>query len=74
MMSNTEEIGEERREERLRQLKINSRFSLQFGQRLPLATTLSFLVGMGLGVSHGSTFSATHALRTALYTILASST
>ena len=38
----------------MRRLKINSRFSLPFGVRLPIATTLSFVVGMGLGVSHGS--------------------
>lgn len=42
------------REEQIRQLKIDSRFSLPFGMRLPLATSLSFLVGMGLGLSHGS--------------------
>jgi hypothetical protein len=42
------------REEQIRQLRIDSRFSLPFGMRLPLATSLSFLVGMGLGVSHGS--------------------
>jgi hypothetical protein len=43
-----------RGEEHMRQLKINSRFSLPFGARLPIAASLSFLVGMGLGVSHGS--------------------
>jgi hypothetical protein len=42
------------RQEQIRQLRIDSRFSLPFGMRLPLATSLSFLVGMGLGVSHGS--------------------
>jgi hypothetical protein len=42
------------REEAMRQLKIDSRFSQPFGVRLPLATSLSFLVGMGLGLSHGS--------------------
>jgi hypothetical protein len=42
------------REEQIRQLRIDSRFSLPFGMRLPLATSLSFLVGMGLGLSHGS--------------------
>ena len=42
------------REEQIRQLKIDSRFSLPFGMRLPLATSLSFLIGMGLGLSHGS--------------------
>lgn len=42
------------REEQIRQRQINSRFSLPFALRLPLATSLSFVVGMGLGVSHGS--------------------
>jgi hypothetical protein len=42
------------RQEQMRQLKIDSRFSLPFGMRLPLATTISFLVGMSLGVSHGA--------------------
>ncbi len=42
------------RQERLRQLQRDSRFSMPFGIRLPLATSLSFLVGMGLGLSHGS--------------------
>jgi hypothetical protein len=42
------------RAEQFRQMKVNSRFSLPFHSRLPLATTMSFLVGMGLGVSHGS--------------------
>ncbi|KIM97884.1 hypothetical protein OIDMADRAFT_129065 [Oidiodendron maius Zn] len=44
----------QREEEQIRKLKINSRFSLPFGVRLPIATSFSFLVGMGLGVSHGS--------------------
>ena len=42
------------REEEIHHLKINSRFSLPFGVRLPIATSLSFFVGTGLGVSHGS--------------------
>lgn len=42
------------REEQIRQLRLDSRFSLPFGMRLPLVTSLSFLVGMGLGLSHGS--------------------
>jgi len=42
------------RDEQIRQLRIDSRFSLPFGMRLPVATSLSFLVGMGLGLSHGS--------------------
>jgi len=49
-----EEMTEKIVLERLREEKrLNSR-SLPFAQRLPLATTLSFLVGMGLGISHGS--------------------
>jgi hypothetical protein len=44
----------ERRAEQLRLLKIDSRASLPFGMRLPLATSLSFVAGMGLGLSHGS--------------------
>lgn len=40
--------------DQFRQMKINSRFSLPFHSRLPLATTMSFLIGMGLGVSHGA--------------------
>lgn len=42
------------RSEQITQLKINSRMSLPFGMRLPLATTLSFVAGMTLGLSHGS--------------------
>jgi hypothetical protein len=49
-----EEAEKKWKEEQLRQLKINSRFSLPFSIRLPIVTTLSFAVGMGLGVSHGS--------------------
>jgi hypothetical protein len=40
--------------EQIRQLRINSRFSLPFEFRLPLATSLSFIAGMALGLSHGS--------------------
>jgi hypothetical protein len=42
------------RAELIKQLKINSRVSLPFGMRLPLATSTSFIAGMGLGLSHGS--------------------
>jgi len=49
-----QKLTPQQREEKIRQLKIDSRFSLPFGIRLPLATSLSFLVGMGLGISHGS--------------------
>lgn len=42
------------RAEQIRQLRIDSRFSLPFGMRLPLATSISFLSGMALGASHGS--------------------
>lgn len=40
--------------ERMKQLKIDSRMSLPFGMRLPLATILSFGAGMALGLPHGS--------------------
>ncbi|RFU32702.1 hypothetical protein B7463_g3613, partial [Scytalidium lignicola] len=36
------------------QMKQDARVSLPFGIRLPLATTISFLAGMALGISHGS--------------------
>jgi hypothetical protein len=42
------------RAEQIRLLRIDSRFSLPFGMRLPLATSLSFVAGMALGLSHGS--------------------
>jgi hypothetical protein len=42
------------RAEQIRQLRLDSRFSLPFGMRLPLATSLSFVAGMALGLSHGS--------------------
>jgi len=45
---------EDWRQEKTRQMKIDSRFSLPFHVRLPFATSISFIVGMGLGVSHGS--------------------
>lgn len=35
--------------------RLDSRLSIPFVFRLPIATTLGFLAGMGLGVSHGST-------------------
>jgi hypothetical protein len=44
----------ERKEEQLQLLKTDARFSMPFGVRLPVATSLSFLVGMSLGLSHGS--------------------
>ncbi len=44
----------QRRAEQIRLLKIDSRFSLPFGMRLPMATSLSFVAGMALGLSHGS--------------------
>jgi hypothetical protein len=40
--------------EEYRLLKENSRFSLPWGQRLPIAASLSFVAGMALGLSHGS--------------------
>ena len=42
------------RAEQIRLLRLDSRFSLPYGMRLPLATSLSFISGMALGVSHGS--------------------
>ncbi len=42
------------RAEQIRLLRNDSRMSLPFGMRLPLATTLSFVSGMALGISHGS--------------------
>lgn len=36
------------------QMKQDSRMSLPFGIRLPLATSISFIAGMALGISHGS--------------------
>lgn len=41
-------------EEEVRQLKMDSRFSIPYAVRLPLAASLSFISGMALGVSHGS--------------------
>lgn len=41
--------------ERYNAEKDDSRLSLPFFARLPIATTMSFLAGMGLGLSHGST-------------------
>jgi hypothetical protein len=58
MASTAEEEEAEKRAqwkaEQIRLLKIDSRFSLPFGMRLPLATSLSFVAGMTLGLSHGS--------------------
>jgi len=45
----------ERRKEQNRKLRLDSRLSFPFVFRLPLATTMAFVAGMGLGVSHGST-------------------
>ncbi|KAG0651600.1 hypothetical protein D0Z07_2101 [Hyphodiscus hymeniophilus] len=42
------------REEQSQLLRMNSRMGLPFAVRLPLATSISFFVGMGLGLSHGS--------------------
>lgn len=51
--------------ERLRQARehmhlqnMDSRLSIPFGIRLPAAATLSFFIGVGLGVSHGSQVAA----------------
>ena len=42
------------RRENLRLLKLDSRLSIPFGARLPIATSLSFISGMALGITHGS--------------------
>ncbi|KAG9249273.1 hypothetical protein BJ878DRAFT_531300 [Calycina marina] len=42
------------RREHTAELRQNSRFSLPWHVRLPFATSMSFIVGMGLGMSHGS--------------------
>lgn len=57
-MADAEEEGKKLlaqwREERQKQIRMNSRFSMPFVFRLPIATSISFFVGMGLGISHGS--------------------
>ncbi|CAD6442335.1 e5ddae37-a4fc-4505-94b0-79470eaf478e [Sclerotinia trifoliorum] len=35
-------------------LKLESRMSIPYGARLPLCTSISFVCGMALGISHGS--------------------
>lgn len=42
------------RAEQIRLLRIDSRFSFPFGMRLPIATSISFISGLVLGMSHGS--------------------
>ncbi|KAF4624644.1 hypothetical protein G7Y89_g13526 [Cudoniella acicularis] len=42
------------RAEQFKQRRIDSRLSFPFEMRLPVATSISFLAGMGLGLSHGS--------------------
>jgi hypothetical protein len=42
------------RAEQNRLMRMDSRASLPFAIRLPVATSLSFFTGMALGVSHGS--------------------
>lgn len=42
------------RREAMRLLKLDSRLSIPFGARLPIATSLSFVSGMALGITHGS--------------------
>jgi hypothetical protein len=44
----------EMKREEYRVLKENSRFSVPWGQRLPMEASFSFVVGMALGLSHGS--------------------
>lgn len=48
------EARAQRRAESMRLLKLDSRLSFPFGVRLPVATTLSFISGMALGITHGS--------------------
>lgn len=43
-----------RRAEQNRLLRLDSRLSFPFVFRLPIATTISLLAGMGLGITHGS--------------------
>lgn len=40
--------------EAMRILRLDSRLSIPFGLRLPVATSMSFLSGLALGISHGS--------------------
>lgn len=47
-------VAQEERAERMKELQRNSRFSMPFVVRLPIAASLSFLVGTGLGLSHGA--------------------
>lgn len=42
------------RAEQMRLLKLDSRASLPFGMRLPLATSMALVSGLALGLSHGS--------------------
>ena len=42
------------RAEQIKELRLNSRLSFPYPMRLMLATSASFLVGAGLGVSHGA--------------------
>ncbi|CAL3972340.1 hypothetical protein PZA11_004518 [Diplocarpon coronariae] len=41
-------------QERFQQLRQDSRFSMPFGMRLSIATSISFASGLLLGISHGS--------------------
>jgi hypothetical protein len=45
------------RHERNLHLQLHDRFSLPFYIRIPFATSLSFLIGLSLGISHGSAVS-----------------
>lgn len=44
----------ERRQEYMRELKLNSRLSWPFHLRLGFATSISFMTGLALGMTHGS--------------------
>ncbi|CAG8979648.1 hypothetical protein HYALB_00011531 [Hymenoscyphus albidus] len=56
--TDTEQEQEERekklRSERMERLKMNSRIGTPFAVRLMMASSISFLAGMGLGIRHGS--------------------
>lgn len=61
-MADTEDLEQAERSPRtqvpIRLQNNDSRLSIPFGVRLPATATLSFLIGAGLGVSHGSQVAA----------------
>lgn len=54
MKAEEEEQLKQWRRERARMRKLDSRFSLPYPMRLTTATSLSFITGIALGMSHGS--------------------